>query len=230
MASKQSTLSDKAILRYIENGEIVIYPFNINHLGTSSYDVTLGEYYFREQPLDHGSIYNIYSKEIVNKVWGNPYKAEPYNSGKHDVFLENIDPDEKIIFIGPGETILAHTTEFIGGRTTVTTMMKARSSMGRNFINVCSCAGWGDVGYFNRYTMEIKNNSKLHTIPLIVGRRIAQIIFFDTEGIIDKSYNDGGKYQTSNDLETLKKNWNPYDMIPKLYLEKSKTERSNEVD
>ena len=24
-------------------------------------------------------------------------------------------------------------------------MMKARSSLGRNFIEVCKCAGWGDV-------------------------------------------------------------------------------------
>lgn len=31
-------------------------------------------------------------------------------------------------------------------RKTVTTMMKARSSMGRNFIEVCKCAGWGDIG------------------------------------------------------------------------------------
>ncbi|MCX8513508.1 MAG: hypothetical protein ORN26_00305 [Candidatus Pacebacteria bacterium] len=41
----------------------------------------------------------------------------------------------------PGETILAHTNEFIGGRNHITTMMKARSSMGRSFIEVCKCAG-----------------------------------------------------------------------------------------
>ena len=45
----------------------------------------------------------------------------------------------------PGETILAHTQEFIGGRECVTTMMKARSSLGRVFVAVCKCAGWGDV-------------------------------------------------------------------------------------
>jgi hypothetical protein len=40
-----------------------------------------------------------------------------------------------------GKTILGHTNEFLGGRGSVTTMMKARSSMGRNFIEVCKCAG-----------------------------------------------------------------------------------------
>eukprot|EP00026_Physarum_polycephalum_P013937 Phypoly_transcript_14398.p2 GENE.Phypoly_transcript_14398~~Phypoly_transcript_14398.p2 ORF type:complete len:104 (+),score=8.59 Phypoly_transcript_14398:561-872(+) len=99
-------------------------------------------------------------------------------------------------------------------------MMKARSSMGRNFIEVCKCAGWGDVGYVNRWTMEITNNSRHYSIPLVVGRRIAQLVFFDSEGILDKSYEKSGKYQTTDDLETLQKNWTPYDMLPKMYKDK----------
>lgn len=53
--------------------------------------------------------------------------------------LENVHRDDQLIWIRPGETILGHTNEFIGGRRTVTTMMKARSSLGRNFIEVCKC-------------------------------------------------------------------------------------------
>lgn len=76
-------------------------------------------------------------------------------------------------------------------------MMKARSSLGRNFIEVCKCAGWGDVGYINRWTMEITNNSRYYSIPLVVGRRIAQIVFFDTEGTLEgRSYElTGTRYQ-----------------------------------
>ena len=88
--------------------------------------------------------------------------------------------DDQVILLEPGETILAHTNEFIGGKGEVTTMMKARSSVGRNFIEVCKCAGWGDVGYVNRWAMEITNNSRHYTIPLVVGRRVAQIVFFET--------------------------------------------------
>lgn len=40
--------------------------------------------------------------------------------------------------------------------------------------------------------MEITNNSRFYSIPLVVGRRVAQIVFFDTEGIIDKSYEVNG--------------------------------------
>jgi dCTP deaminase len=97
--------------------------------------------------------------------------------------------------------------------------MKARSSMGRNFINVCSCAGLGDIGYFNRWTMEIKNNSRIHTIPLVVGRRIAQIVFFQTDGLLnpEASYNLTGKYQQGDELHHLMEAWTPESMLPKMY-------------
>ena len=56
--------------------------------------------------------------------------------------------------------------------------MKARNSIGRSLLNVCSCAGQGDVGYYNRWTMELYNqDNKVRSIVLVVGRRIAQIVF-----------------------------------------------------
>jgi len=222
--SNQSTLSDKAILRYKEHGEIIIEPFRMENLNTSSYDVCLGEHYFREQPVKDewvSNVYNIYSEESVNRIWGDPLIAKPYSHYKDcGVILDNIDLDEKLIFIHPNETILAHTEELIGGVSHVSTMMKARSSMGRNFIEVCKCAAYGNIGYTNRWVLEITNNSRNFTIPLVVGRRIAQIIFFDTEGIINNSYTNAGKYQDKKTIDELKKSWKPHDMIPKLYLEK----------
>ena len=129
-------------------------------------------------------------------MWGEAKLAEKVSDfcSRVPVELENLAPEDRIIWIKPGETILAHTNEFIGGRGSVTTMMKARSSLGRNFIEVCKCAGWGDVGFINRWTMEITNNSRFYSIPLVVGRRIAQIVFFDTEGTLEgRSYADTGK-------------------------------------
>lgn len=216
-----STLSDKAIKRYMEKGEIVIEPYNDKNLNTSSYDVTLGPWFYREQIVQDecvSNIYNIYSEDHVKRVWGEAQHAKPYSYYKqHGIVLENIDDNELLIFINPGERILAHTVEFIGGVNSVTTMMKSRSSMGRNFIFVCQCAGWGDCGYFNRWTMEISNNSQRYKIPLVVGRRIAQIVFFDTEGIQDQNYNKTGKYQTKSTLQEIKDTWKPSDMLPKLY-------------
>ncbi|MCX8513509.1 MAG: hypothetical protein ORN26_00310 [Candidatus Pacebacteria bacterium] len=56
--------------------------------------------------------------------------------------------------------------------------------------------------------MEITNNSKHHQIPLVVGRRIAQIIFIETGPIIANDYAEikNSKYQSSSDIKVLKKN------------------------
>lgn len=218
-------LSDKKITEEMKKGDIIITPFKKENLATSSYDVTLGEYFYREQPPNYNhSIYNIWSQSHMEHVWG-ASKVERAITAKeafekYNFSWDGISPKDKVILLRPGETILAHTNEFIGGREHITTMMKARSSLGRSFIEVCKCAGWGDVGYINRWTMEITNNSKNYIIPLIVGRRIAQIIFFETGPIMGADYSKSGKYNTSSDIEVLKKNWKPSDMLPKLYKDR----------
>lgn len=215
-------LSDRKILEYLEAGDIVIDPFRRDHLATSSYDVSLGEWFFREQPTKYNHfIYNIWSKEHMEHVWGadkveHAVIAEEAFQ-KYRFNWDGIKPSDQVVLLRPGETILAHTEEFIGGRDHITTMMKARSSMGRNFIEVCKCAGWGDVGFFNRWTMEITNNSKNYVIPLVVGRRIAQIVFFETGPILERNYAESGKYQKSTELEELKANWSPSLMLPRLH-------------
>lgn len=227
-ATSFSFLSDKAITREREAGNILIEPFTEENLGTGSYDVTLGRYYYRENRDASGlSFYNPFSAADVARVWGGQddyyeaIKVSEWRKKNRDFPLENISDDDYIIVMDPGETILAHTNEFIGGRdNTIDTMMKARSSTGRNFIEVCKCAGLGDIGYCNRWTMEITNNSSKYQIPLVVGRRIAQILFFKTEGTIKKIYSDDGKYQTTSDIDRMMQEWHPSMMLPRMYMDK----------
>lgn len=216
-------LSDRQILKWMKKGDIVIYPFKKENLCTSSYDVSLGQYYYREQiPSFKKSFFNIWSKDGITQVWGNQaleaQKARIVFQHMNFDF-EGIDREDRVIIIGPGETILGHTQEFIGGKKHITSKMQARSSMGRVFIEVCKCAGWGDVGFTNRWTMEITNNSH-YSIPLVVGRRIAQIIFFETGPILNADYSKTGKYQDSDDLEKLKENWCPEMMLPQLWKDR----------
>ncbi len=213
-----SVVSNTRVMQAMEEGSIVIEPFNKSHLSTSSYDVCLGENYYRPQTGMLGNIFNIYDSEHVQRVWGDPQIAQSVE--EHHKFIKSylldakFKADDKIILLAPGETILAHTDEFIGGRNTITTMMKARSSLGRSFITVCKCAGWGDVGYVNRWTMEITNVSTNYSIPLLVGERIAQIIFFDAPDC-EGDYSDVGSYQTTTDIAQLKANWQPSSMLPR---------------
>lgn len=221
------TLSNREILAARREELVVIEPFDERNLGSNSYDVSLGEWFYREQnPVTQSPVYNIYSQRATEHVWGHaPEQARTYRDLRLARILppkmENIEESDRIIMLAPGETILAHTIEFIGGRAqgyhAITTKMHARSSIGRSMLGVCKCAGLGDAGYVNRWTMEITSFSKYHWIPLVVGRRIAQIEFQHLASI-GESYK--GKYQTSNDLEELKKNWSPTMMLPRLYLDR----------
>lgn len=217
-------LSAPAILRHMAAGNIVIEPFREKNLGTVSYDVSLGEWYYRETNPEGGvGVYDPYEEADVRRVWGGPHSAE--RAAEHAARIglpipSGISPADRVIWIAPGETILCHTEEFIGGRHCVTTMMKARSSWGRNFIEVCKCAGWGDIGYINRWTLEVTNNSRYYHIPLVVGRRIAQLAFFEVEPGGADYVLQAGKYQTSQNVEELKATWTPEAMLPRIFRDR----------
>jgi dCTP deaminase len=218
-------LSRNAILKHFKKGNIVIEPFDDRKLKTTSYDVSLGQYFWREKHPEGGhTIHNIYDQVSTKRIWSGPHQSEPAGkiASKLKMKFANIKPNDEIILLRPNETILAHTEEFIGGKNCCVAKMYARSSLGRNFIEVCKDAGWGDIGYFNRWTMEITNNSNYFTIPLVVGRRIAQMVFYEAEPIEKQDYIKdklSGKYQSSNNLKHLKKSWNPYMMLPKMHLD-----------
>lgn len=224
-------LSKQQILNRINQGEIVIYPIDPECIRNSSVDVRLGEWYFRQQKPEPGRThYSPYSEEDVRRVWGEPQKAELASTLYKRIgrpLDEGVFEDDYVILLGPGENILAHTHEFIGGVHQITTSMQARSTAGRNLVLVCKCAGWGDIDYINRWTMEIKNDSNDYTIPLVVARRYAQIVFHETGLPIDRddAYSQGGKYQTSSSLEELIANWSPYDMLPKMWKDREVVKR-----
>jgi dCTP deaminase len=181
-------LSDRRIMEELERGNIVIEPFDAQQLGTNSYDVRLGDWYF--EPNRNLLTVDFTREEDTRAFWGEPRHA-----------------DDGIIAIRPGDTILCHTQEVVGGSNGYTTSMRARSSIGRSCLSVCKCAGVGDVGYIARWTMEITNHSHA-TVVLPVGLRVAQILFYQV-GPTLKAYT--GKYGRQEAP------WSPYDMLPKLY-------------
>jgi dCTP deaminase len=180
-------LSDKRIMEEMERGNIIIEPFEARQLGTNSYDVRLGPYYFI--PNHNMVTVNFTDEDDASAFWLGPYYAE-----------------DGIIKIRPGDTILAHTEEVVGGRNGFTTSMRSRSSIGRSCLSVCKCAGVGDVGYISKWTMEITNHSHaMATLP--VGLRVAQLLFYE---VGETLHHYQGKYGSWHD-------WSPKDMLPKLY-------------
>ena len=218
-----AVLSDNDILAGLREGNVVISPFIREFLGNCSYDVTLGENYYRSSVTDP-FYYNPWSESATMRYWGTFVSADEATSENAGTY--GLRVGQKYILISSGETILCHTQEFIGGRYNITTMMKARSSLGRSGISVCKCAGYGDIGYINRWTMEITNMSAA-TIILPVGYRVAQIVFLSA-GVPSHPYT--GKYQkiaNSRDsrathltsLKEIQSRWHPSMMLPRLYEE-----------
>lgn len=207
--TKYGVLSDVDIMNEYKNGKIVIEPFVNQNLGNCSYDVTLGEYYYR--PSNVLPIINAENKNDVVDYWGDFHRAREPTKTESQVY--KLKENQKFILIRPLETILAHTNEYIGGTGNITTMMKTRSTLGRIGICCCKAAGWGDCGYINRYTMEITNFSK-STICLPVGMRVAQIVFFYTNSNPSFSYEKNGHYQQYSNKHDLFKNWSPQNMLP----------------
>jgi dCTP deaminase len=215
--------SNVQILDGIKSGNIIVDPFNPKHVNGSSYDVLLGEYFYKSGNEEPNKLYNPYNEQDVAAHFGEALRAQPLREHSHIIkklgitHIENIPEDHPVIILRPLERILAHTQEFIGIKNG-TTSMQARSTTGRNGVVVCMDAGWGDPGYINRWTMEIKNHNEQYVV-LPVGIRIAQIVFHET-GDVDGEYSQlSGKYQTtkSDDLATIKANWKPSDMLPKAY-------------
>jgi dCTP deaminase len=177
-------LSDLRILEEKEKGNIVIEPFDVTSLGTNSYDVRIASYYFKENN-DADSVCLDHPVEVA-LLWDGPYGAINH------------------IPVEGHQTILAHTVEIIGGRNGITAEMKARSTIGRCRLSVCKCSGWGDVGYINRWTMEITNFGRTKLwIP--ISMRVAQICFYDVGPTI-RAYQ--GKYGQERE-------WKSEDMLPR---------------
>lgn len=209
-------LTDKKIKEEFQKGNIVIYdPLDRNvddFIQNSSVDVTIGEYYYTNVGGFNNKFYNPW-REGDSKLYWNCLKKANKVQDEDTAKITGLTIGTFYIKLNPGENILAHTEQFIGGKSGITTMMKGRSSMGRSNIEICGDAGWGDIGYINRWTMEIKNKNNCELI-IPVGSRVAQIIFLYT-GESDNIYK--GKYQNSLNINELKLSWEPECMIPKCY-------------
>lgn len=195
-----AVLSDSSILESIISGDIVINPFDRSNLKNTMYDLTLGEYYWK----------------AVSTPFVNPYEKE-YQSKSYELFkAEDLFNDgHKYILINPGDFLLCHTNEFAGTRSKYTSQLFTRSTLGRLGLRFSSCAGLGDVGFYNRWTLEVENVHK-SSIYLRVGTPIVSIVFLEVSGKPIDDYSKRGFYSVkcSNNIEELISKWSPEKMLP----------------
>lgn len=152
-------LSDSEILKAIERKEIVISPFDMACLGSNSYDVHLG-------------------KDVAI------YKTPTLDAKLHNQ-VERFEIPEEGLLLKPSELYLGVTQEYTETHTHVP-FLEGKSSSGRLGINIHATAGKGDVGFCNYWTLEI---SVIRPVRVYVGMPIAQLIYFEVQGKVNKAYN-----------------------------------------
>ncbi len=152
-------LSDKEILKEIENENILIEPFRLDCLGSNSYDVHLGKYL-------------------------SVYKHHTLDARAHNEIIEVAIPDEGFV-IQPGTLYLGVTEEYTESHKHVP-FLEGKSSLGRLGINIHATAGKGDVGFCNTWTLEI---SCIHPVRVYPGMPIGQLIYFAVKGDVETPYN-----------------------------------------
>ena len=152
-------LSDKRILEEMEQGSIVIQPYDRSRLGSNSYDVHLGKYLAT-------------------------YESEELDAKKHNKIIHFEIGPEGILLL-PTKFYLGVTEEYTETHKHVPSL-EGKSSTGRLGIDIHATAGKGDVGFCGNWTLEI---SVKQPVRVYHGMPIGQLIYFPVEGEIEIPYN-----------------------------------------
>lgn len=178
-------ISGLEILKRIKSGDIVISDFDENRLNPNSYNVRLGEnlkvYDFQCNPLDPLKIV-LEGKEL-----------DPKKENK----TRNIKIGEEGYILMPGILYLGETEEYTETHNLVP-KIDGRSTYGRLGIKIHATAGFGDVGFKGKWTLEIE---VAHPVRVYPGMQIGQIYYEEITGDIDE-YN--GYYQNQDGVTAAK--------------------------
>lgn len=159
-------LSDKTIMKLLENKTLHISPFEQRQIQPASVDVRLGNTF---------SIIEDSPTGIITLEREFQYKT--------------IQSDTYILL--PGQFVLATTMEYFDLPDNLTAFVEGRSSLGRMGLFIQN-AGWVDPGFQGEITLELFNANRC-AIELKAGRRVGQLVFAEMDAVALNPYR--GKYQ-----------------------------------
>ena len=162
-------LTGSGILEAVKDGLIEITRFDEKRLNPNSYNLTL-------------------DKELI------VYKEYILDMKKPNDFVKITIPEEGFV-LEPGRLYLGSTVERTCSLHYVP-MIEGRSSFGRLGLFIHATAGFGDIGFNGKWTLEF---SCVEPIRIYSGVEICQIYFHTAIGPNDRLYN--GKYQNSSCVE-----------------------------
>ena len=177
MSAPASVLSDGTIRRLVEEGRVVIDPWDPAMVQPASVDLRLG-----------GSF----------RVFHNHRAAaidlrDPPTNLTEEVVIEGDEP----FVIHPGEFALGRTQEYVEIPDDLVARIEGKSSLGRLGLLIHSTAGFIDAGFDGHVTLELANVASL-PITIYPGMKIGQISFMQMTTPADRPYGRGAagsKYQ-----------------------------------
>jgi len=156
-------LTARNILNHIKTGDIKIDNFDESQLNPNSYNLTLAAEY----------------KTYI----GRTLDAKAENKMERRMF----DKEGDILY--PGQLYIMSTEEYTETHNLIP-RVDGRSSIGRLGIFVHVTAGFGDIGFCGKWTLEVV---VVRPVILYAGIKICQISYLAPDGPIDRVYK--GKYQ-----------------------------------
>ncbi|MCC9311255.1 dCTP deaminase [Kitasatospora sp. RB6PN24] len=170
-------LSDKDIRAEIDQGRVVIDPFDPAMVQPSSIDVRLDRFF---------------------RVFENHRYPHIDPSQEQPDLTRLVEPEGDDAFIlHPGEFVLASTYEVITLPDDVASRLEGKSSLGRLGLLTHSTAGFIDPGFSGHVTLELSNVATL-PIKLYPGMKIGQLCLFRLSSPSEHPYGSeryGSRYQ-----------------------------------
>lgn len=159
-------LSDKTILKMLENKSLTITPVEKEQIQPASVDVRLGNTFSIVEDMSRGIL-----------------------SLDNEIVYKTITADTYVLL--PGQFVLASTMEYFELPDNLTAFVEGRSSLGRIGLFIQN-AGWVDPGFRGEITLELFNANRC-AIELKAGRRVGQLVFAQLDDTALNPYS--GKYQ-----------------------------------
>lgn len=155
-------LTGKRIEQEVNEGRIIITPFSKDQINPNSYNLRLGDEIL------------VYDKPVLDMATEMPVKR---------LRIPTVG-----MLLQPGELYLGHTVETVGSFLYVP-VLDGRSSTGRLGINIHATAGYGDLGFFGTFTLEI---SVIYPVWVYPNVQVCQVSFHEVSGNASIQYK--GKY------------------------------------
>lgn len=169
-------LSDRDLRVLIEDGSLVIEPFDHDSVQPSSIDLRVGNQF----------------RVFANSRYPFIDVRQPMEG-----LTEMVEASEEEPFIlHPGEFVLGSTLERVALPDDKVGRLEGKSSLGRLGLLIHSTAGFVDAGFDGHLTLELSNVANL-PITLYPGMKIGQLCLFEMTSPAERPYGSealGSKY------------------------------------